>query len=129
VAERRHIGCTSRELGVLFAEHTGLPAVYTDVIRWVDHPDQATQHTDLTAMVAIARHICLQNRVGQSVETSAEALQPISATPAWQVLQPRVFPSFDLKKFEAQAHAYCLNLRQALTGKTNRKLVVERAVA
>jgi HD-like signal output (HDOD) protein len=128
-AERRHLGCTTRDLGVILAEHMGLPAVYSRVMRWIDHPDQATEHVDLVAMVSLARHVCLMNRVGQSGDPHPDGLGPISGTMAWQVLQPRLFPSFDLKKFEAQAHAYCLNLRQDLSGKVNRKLVLERAVA
>jgi CheY-like chemotaxis protein/HD-like signal output (HDOD) protein len=116
-AERRYIGCTTRELGALFAEHHGLPPVFSHVIRWVETPDQATEHTDLVAMVSLARHVCLHNHVGYCGDTPNDSCPPIRETAAWRVLQPRLFPSFDLAKFEAQAHAYCLELRQELLGR------------
>ncbi|MEO5957673.1 MAG: HDOD domain-containing protein [Opitutaceae bacterium] len=121
-AERKHIGCTSRELGVRFAEASGLPKVYTNVIRWVEEPDLAVENTDLVAMVSLARHVCLHNRVGYCGENAGDL--PIAKTPAWQALQPRLFPSFDLKRFEAQAHAYCVELRQDLAGGSNRKRIL-----
>ena len=45
----------------------------------------------------------------------------IGATPAWSILQPHLFPSFELKKFELQAHAFCLVLKNELSGKRDRR--------
>ena len=115
-AERKYLGCTTRELAVHFAETQRLPAVYVDVIRWVETPALATTHVDLIAMVSLARHICLHAQVGFSGEAPVKGGAPIAGTPAWCVLQPRLFPSFDVKKFEVQAHAFCLQLRSELSG-------------
>jgi CheY-like chemotaxis protein/HD-like signal output (HDOD) protein len=124
VAERKHIDCTSRDLGVRFAEGKGLPAVYANVIRWVEQPDLANDNVDLVAMVSLARHVCVHNHLGYCGDTPGDSCPPISTTPAWQVLQPRLFPSFDLKKFEAQAHAYCQKMRQELSGGGARRAVI-----
>jgi hypothetical protein len=43
----------------------------------------------------------------------------VVATPAWRILQPRLFPSFDPRKFEIQAHAFCLTVRNQLSGRIN----------
>ena len=117
-AEQKYIGCTTRELGALFAESSGLPLIYSHVIRWVETPALATEHADLVAMVSLARHVCLHNHVGYCGDTPHDSCPPIAATVAWQMLQPRLFPSFDLGKFETQAQAVCLELRQELMGRT-----------
>ncbi|HEY9722148.1 MAG TPA: HDOD domain-containing protein, partial [Oscillatoriaceae cyanobacterium] len=115
-AERKYLGCTSRELAVQFATQHRLPSVYVHVLEHVDTPGAATNHIDLVAMVSLARLVCLHNRVGHCGDTPGDTCPPIVNTPAWQVLQQRVFPSFDLRKFEAQAHAYCRELRFSLVG-------------
>ena len=97
------------------AETQGLPKVYANVIRWIDTPALATEHMDLIAMVALARHVCMHARVGCSGDTPAGE-GALAATPAWSMLQPRLFPSFDLKKFEVQAHAFCLTVKNELSG-------------
>ena len=113
--ERQYLGCTTRELATRFADARGLPPVYADVIRWVETPAAATAHGDLIAMVALARHVCLHAHVGNSGDAPG-GMASIGSTPAWQVLQQRLFPSFDLRKFEVQSHAFCLNLRSELSG-------------
>jgi HD-like signal output (HDOD) protein len=128
-AEKKHLGCTSRDLGVWFAEASGLPPVYTNVIRWVAHPDQATEQVELVAMVSLARFVCLHNHVGYCGDTPGDICLPIASTPAWRAIQPRLFPSFDLKKFEQQAHAYCQELKQELSGRNRMRAVADRAVA
>lgn len=115
-AERKYLGCTTRDMAVLFAEQQKLPAVYVNVMRFVETPEVAPENGDLVAMVALARHVCLHNRVGHCGDTPGDSCPPIANTTAWQVLQSRVFPSFDLRKFEAQAHAYCRELRMNLLG-------------
>jgi len=87
----------------------------------VDTPALATENMDLVAMVSLARHICRQAHVGCSGEVISIAAGQIAATPAWSVLQPRVFPSFDLKKFETQALGFCATLRNELSGRLNER--------
>lgn len=123
-AERKHLGCTTRELAVKFAEMHKMPPAYIAVLRWIDAPDDATEHTELVAMVSLARHVCLVNHVGVSIEGLIEPGLSLGSTAAWRVLQPRLFPSFDLKKFESQAHAFCLTLRHQLSGHTRANALV-----
>lgn len=117
VAEQRYLGCTTRDLGVHFAKTRGLPPDYVSAIRWVEQPDQASEHADLVAMVALARHVVQQSRVGACGETVVPPHASIVTTAAWRVLQQRLFPSFDSKKFEVQAHAFCFTLRAELSGR------------
>lgn len=117
-AERRYLGCTTRDLAIRLAERQHLPAACRSVVRWVDAPALATRDLDLVAIVAVARQICLHAHVGCSVDAPAPGrVAEVAATPAWSVLQARLFPSFDLRKFEVQAHAFCLNVRNDLTGR------------
>ncbi len=116
-AERRYIGCTTREIADHFARQSGLPEVFASVIRWAEAPAQATAHAELVAVVSLARHVCLHNHVGYCGDTPKDHCPPIAETEAWQVLASRVFPSFDLHNFECQAHAFCLELKQALAGR------------
>jgi len=116
-AEKKYIGCTSREIAVMFAVKDELPPVFTSVIRWVESPTEATEHADLVAIVALARHICLHNHVGYCGDTPKDATPPLIETAAWHLLREKTFPSFDLAKFESQAHDYSLTLRQELMGR------------
>lgn len=115
-AERKYLGCTTRELGTRLAVAQGLPSVYTSVIRWIETPALATEHAELIAMVSLARHICLHARVGHNGETTMTGSASLAATPAWCLLRPQIFPSFDVRKFEVQAATFCSTLRQELTG-------------
>jgi hypothetical protein len=116
VAEDKFLGCSTREMAAHFAEKHGLLPSYANVMRWVDAPVEATEDTILVASVSLARELCRQNRVGWSGEFLPNAARPISETPGWQVLSQRVFPSFDLEKFEAEAHAECRELKMELQG-------------
>lgn len=115
-AEQKFLGCTTREMAAHFAEKHGLLPSYANVMRWVDAPVEATEDTILVASVSLARELCRQNRVGWSGEFTANDARPIAETPGWQVLKERVFPSFDLEKFEAEAHAECRELKMDLQG-------------
>jgi hypothetical protein len=123
------MGCTTRDLGVKFAEASGLPTIYANVIRWVEKPDQAERDNDVVAMVSLARHVCLHNRVGYCGDTPGDLSLPLASTPAWRAIQPRIFPSFDLRKFEQQAHSFCNELKQELSGKSRVRAMNDRAVA
>jgi len=115
-AERLYLGCTTRELAVQFATQHKIPNVFVNVLKHVDEPQNARENSELVAMVALARHVCLHNRVGHCGDTPGDTCPPIATTTAWEVLQSRIFPSFDLRKFESQAHAYCRELRLSLIG-------------
>jgi HD-like signal output (HDOD) protein/CheY-like chemotaxis protein len=116
-AEVKFMGCTTREMGDRFARKKELPDVYRSVIRWVETPEIASDYRELVAIVSIARHICLHNHVGQCGETPKDYGAPIEGTPAWSVLRERVFPSFNLRKFELLAHGFCRDLKQELSGR------------
>lgn len=115
-AEKKYLGCTTRTMGDHFALKNALPQVYCSVIRWVETPEEATDDADMVAVVSLARHVCLHNHVGYCGDTPKDHCPPVEETAAWRVLQGKVFPSFDLKSFETQAHAYCHELKQTLSG-------------
>lgn len=116
VAEQKFLGCTTREMAAYFADKHGLLPSYANVMRWVDAPVEATEDMVLVASVSLARELCRQNRVGWSGEFLPNAARPLAETPGWQVLSQRVFPSFELEKFEAEAHAECRELKLELQG-------------
>ncbi len=116
-AEKKYLDCTTREIGERFALKHGLPASFCKVIRWAEAPEHAGEDLELAAVVSLARHLCVQNHVGFSGEASKDTAPPLEETPAWLALRSRIFPSFNLKKFESEAHALCLELRQTLAGK------------
>jgi HD-like signal output (HDOD) protein len=116
-AERRYLGVDSRELGYHFACKQGLPAIYCNVIRWAQQPEKATEDLDLVAAVSLARDVVLHNHVGYCGDTPKDSCPPIEETAAWQVLQHRVFPSFNLRRFEAQAQFVCAQLKGELLGR------------
>jgi HD-like signal output (HDOD) protein/CheY-like chemotaxis protein len=127
-AERKHLGCTTRDLAVHFAETQRLPKVFTNVIRWAEQPELATHDVDLVAIVSVARHVCLHAHIGSSGELPLPGPTAIAATPAWSILSTRLYPSFEVRKFEIQTHAFCLALRPELLGKKqNRSSRVQRA--
>lgn len=118
-AEQKFLGCTTRQMAAHFAEKHGLLPSYANVMRWVDDPASATEDPVLVASVALARDLCRRNRVGWSGEADDANTTAIADTPAWQVLRERIFPSFDLQKFEAEAHAECRELKRELHGLVN----------
>ncbi len=118
-AEQKFLGCTTPEMAAHFAEKHDFPPSYAHVMRWVHYPAEATEDEVLVAIVSLARDLCRQNRVGWSGEAVQSGVRPISEAPAWQVLSQRVFPSFNLHKFEAEAHAECRQLKRELHGQIN----------
>lgn len=116
-AEKKFIGSTTQELGGTFAETHGLPSAYTNVIRYVNTPLEAPADRDLVAVVSLARLACLHNHVGYCGDTPKDACPPIEETAAWQIIRESVFPSFNLRAFEAQAHEFCAKLKQELSGR------------
>ncbi len=116
-AEKKFLGCTTREMAARFAVKQGLPSAYCNVIRWAENPGHAGDDIELVGVVSLARDVCLYNHVGFGGDTVRDIGSELERTAAWQILQPRVFPSFNLKKFESEAHAFCGELKQSLAGK------------
>lgn len=116
-AERKYVGCTTREIAERFARKQGLPSAYCNVIRWVETPDKTPDDLELVGVVAIARDLCLYNHVGFCGDTVKDIAPSLEETNAWQAIRARVFPSFNIKKFETDARELCMELRQSLAGK------------
>jgi len=115
-AEQKFFGCTTREMAAHFATKHGLLPSYANVMRWVGDPAQATDDAVLVASVSLARELCRQNHVGWSGDAMTDSVRPIAETPGWAILSQRIFPSFNLEKFEAEAHAECRELKLELQG-------------
>ena len=116
-AEKKFLGCTTREVGERFALKQGLPSAFCHVIRWAEEPQNAGDDLELVGVVSLARDLCLYNHVGFCGDTVKDTAPSLEETVAWQMLRTRVFPSFNMKKFESEAHALCMELRQSLAGK------------
>ncbi|MFA5262502.1 MAG: HDOD domain-containing protein [Opitutaceae bacterium] len=117
VAEQSYIDITTREMAIHFSELSGLPECYRNVIRWVETPQDSAADAELVAAVSLARFLCLHNHVGYCGDTPHDEAPCIEETPAWQILRTRIFPSFNIRQFEAQAHAFSKELRQELLGR------------
>ena len=116
-AERLFLGTTTHEMAAHFAEKQGLPKCFANVMRWMDNPEEATEDTELVAIVSLARDLCRHNHVGFCGDTPKDEAVPLEDTPEWRVLRGRVFLNFDLKKFEAQVQNECRQLKRELQGK------------
>lgn len=118
VAEQAFVGGTTRQMAAHFATRHGLLPSYVNTMRWVDEPEKApVEDAVLVASVSLARELCRQNRVGWSGDGLRDEARPIEETPGWRVLRERVFPSFNLEKFEAEAHRECRELKLQLHGR------------
>lgn len=115
--EQQYLGCTTPELGAWFGEKHGLPRGYCNVMRWLDHPELATEDRDLVGVVALARELCLRNGIGDDGEPRTAAHLPLEETPAWQVMRDRAFFGFNLKKFEAKVQARSHEFKHELGGR------------
>lgn len=116
-AERKYVALDRRQMAAHFARKAGLPPAYCNVIHWAEAPELATADHELVGVVALARHLCRQNHVGLPIEGHFVGPHPLEQSAAWHQLRERVFPGFNVQKFEALAHIYCAELRQTLAGK------------
>ncbi len=116
-AEKLFLGTTTHEMAAHFAEKQGLPKRFSDVMRWMDNPEAATENSELVAIVSLARDLCRQNHVGFCGDTPKDEAVPLADTAEWQILRSQVFLNFDLKKFEAQVQNECRQLKRELQGK------------
>lgn len=115
--ERQFLGWTTPEIGAWFGEKHKLPRGYCQVMRWLDHPELATEDRDLVGVVALARELCLRNGLGDNGEPRAAAHLPLEDTPAWQVMRERVFFGFNLKKFEAKVQSRTADFKNEISGR------------
>lgn len=116
-AEQHFLGTTTHHMASHFADKHGLPRPYANVMRWIDAPAEATEDRELVAIVSLARDLCRHNHVGFCGDAAKEEATPMENTAAWSVLRSSVFPSFDLKKFEARVHSECRQLKHELHGR------------
>ncbi len=114
--EQRCFGGTTAEIGGLFATHQNLSPRLANVMRWLHQPERAGEDKVLVAIVSLARELCRHNQVGTSGDPMREHPLPLEETPEWQILREGLYPSFDLRKFELQVHAYCGQLRNEFSG-------------
>lgn len=114
--EKLFLGCTSKQLGLHFAERFGLSHRFANVMRWIDDPVAATADANLVAIISLARDLCRHNQVGASGDPAADNLKPIAETAEWTILRESVYPSFNLQKFEQQIHDQCVRLRTEFSG-------------
>lgn len=122
-AERKFLGCTTSELAVRFAEKHGLPKPYINVMRWIDTPAQATEDIELVSVVSLARDFCRHNHLGSAGDPPLKAFPSIDESEEWRVLRERVFPGFNLRKFELKVHADCHDAKIALRGRVKQEAV------
>ncbi len=115
-AEELYFGCNAREFGAHFVTKHGLLPGFANTMRWIDDPARAGEDAVLVASVSLARDLCVKNHVGWTGDIVGNETRAIADTHAWEVLSQRLFPSFDLKKFEAEAHAVCRELKEELRG-------------
>ncbi|MCX6953489.1 MAG: HDOD domain-containing protein [Verrucomicrobia bacterium] len=122
-AERKFLGCTTADLAVHFAEKHHLPRRFVNVMRWIDQPEQATEDIELVAVVSLARDFCRHNHLGHGGDAPLEHFEAIEESAEWRVLRERVFPAFNLRKFELQAHADCHDAKLSLFGRVRQSAV------
>jgi CheY-like chemotaxis protein len=115
-AERVLIGCTARELADRFALTHGIPEPYRLVMRSLEEPERAGKHQELAAIVALARDLCRRNHLGHDGDQPWTNPPPLESSPAWRVLEPKIFLGFAWPKFEAQMHASCQEIKRELRG-------------
>jgi HD-like signal output (HDOD) protein/CheY-like chemotaxis protein len=115
--EKLFLGCTTKEMGVRLAERCKLSRHYINVLRWIDNPEEASEDANLVAIVSLARDLCRYNRVGASGDPPLDHPTPLEETVEWSVLKQQLYPSFDLRKFELQVHAYCQDMNQEFIGR------------
>ena len=114
-SEMLHLEVTSRQLAVEFMNAHCFPSRLKSVVRWVEKPDVAEEDMDLVAVVAVARHMCQLCKVGFSAESNHKELLPLEHTHLWHSIRHRIFPSFNVSKFETMVRNKC---REIVTGKS-----------
>jgi CRP-like cAMP-binding protein/FixJ family two-component response regulator/HD-like signal output (HDOD) protein len=109
-SEMLHLEMTTRQMALEFAETHCFPSRFKSVVRWVENPEAAAEDVDLVNVVAIARHMCRLCRVGFSGESNYKEVLPLEHTQLWRAIRDRVFPSFQVSKFEALIRSRCREL-------------------
>lgn len=118
--EKQYFDCTTAQLGAHFGQHFGLSERFTQVMRHLANPVEAGEDARLAAVVALARNFCEHAGVGCSGSpVNREETFWADRTPAWEVLQDCVFPSFKLREFERTMLARARGLREELAGRSD----------
>ena len=108
--------CSHREVGEQLARRHRLPPAYANVMRYCGTPDEAGDDQELVALVTFASLLCRRYNMGFNGEPLLGQDIPLDELPGWSILRNRVFPSFDLIKFEAQFGRWATELRARLMG-------------
>jgi CheY-like chemotaxis protein len=114
--EKLYLGGATTRLGAHFADRIGLSRRFANVMRWIDDPAAATEDARLVAIISLARALCRHNQVGASGDPILAQSIPLEETAEWQILREGLYPSFNLRKFELQVHAYCGQIRTEFSG-------------
>ncbi len=122
-AEKIFLGGATNELAAHFGEKHGIPRPYLSVMRWIDTPTEATEDIELVAVVSLARDFCRHNHLGNGGNAPLTHLSAIEESAEWRLLRERVFPGFNLRKYELQMHAECHEAKQVLQGRVKQPAV------
>lgn len=114
--EQLYLGGTTPQLAAAFAEQVGLSRRFKNVLRWVEHPREATEDKPLVAIISLSRALCRENAVGTSGDPFLDHATPLEETPEWAILREGLYPSFNFSQFERKVHAYCEQLSAELSG-------------
>jgi CheY-like chemotaxis protein len=116
VVEKLYLGGTTPQLATVFAEQMALSRRFKNVLRWFEHPLEATEDRPLVAIISLSRELCRQNAVGTSGDPLLDNPTPLEETPEWAILREGLYPSFNFRRFEQKVHAYCERLGTELSG-------------
>jgi CheY-like chemotaxis protein len=114
--EQIYLGGTTPQLAAAFADQMALSRRFKNVLRWFEHPHEATEDRPLVAIISLSRELCRQNAVGTSGDPLLEHPTPLEETPEWAILREGLYPSFNFQRFEQKVHSYCEQLSTELSG-------------
>ncbi|HEX2862670.1 MAG TPA: HDOD domain-containing protein, partial [Lacunisphaera sp.] len=114
--EKLYLGGTTAHLAAHFADRVGLSRRFANVMRHIDNPAAAREDSRLVAIISLARSLCRHNEVGTSGDPALPQSTPLEETAEWEILREGLYPSFNLRKFELQVHAYCTQIRTEFSG-------------
>ncbi|HLP25765.1 MAG TPA: hypothetical protein VK477_08810, partial [Acidobacteriota bacterium] len=114
--EQLYLGGTTPQLAAAFAEQVGLSRRFKNILRWFEHPHEATEDKPLVAIISLSRELCRQNAVGTSGDPLLDHPTPLEETSEWAILREGLYPSFNFRQFEQKVHTYCQQLSAELSG-------------
>jgi HD-like signal output (HDOD) protein len=108
--------CSHREVGEHLVRRYRLPQAYASVMRYCGTPEEAKDDQELVAVVTFATQLCRRHGIGANGDPPVSRDLPLNELPGWSILRNRVFPSFDLVRFESQFTRWAVELRAQLMG-------------